>query len=258
MKADHFAGTLVLAAALLGGAYLLSQGDFSVRNVDSGVTKNGELVNSISVAGEGKVFAKPDVLQMRVGVSKTERTTSLALEEVNEDVASIKEILLGAGLREEDIKTTNLSIHPEYEYTNSRRVLKGQRASQNLSFKVAGVDRDMQRATQIIDEISEINEVVINSLTFDIEDKTEYFTSARELAYQKAQQKAQELARLGGLKLQKPVSISESSVDYGITLMRQNFAMEADMVAGRGAGGTDLPSGQLEIEARISIVFGIE
>jgi hypothetical protein len=257
MKADHFAGTLVLAAALLGGAYLLSQGSFSVRNVDSGVTKNGELVNSISVAGEGKVFAKPDVLEMRVGVAHTERTTSAALEAVNEDIAQIKEILLAKDLREEDIKTTNLSIRPEYDYTNGRRVLRGQRATQNLSFKVSGVDQNMERATSIIDQVSEINEVMISSINFDIEDKTEYFTSARELAYQKAEQKAKELAKLGDLKLQKPVNISESSVDYGITPMR-NFAMEAEMVDGRGAGGTDLPSGQLEIQARVNIVFGIE
>lgn len=254
-----FPTALIIAVAILGAAFLVSNAKFSVKSLDTQTTQNGQLVNSISVSGQGKVFANPDILQVNVGISKTRSTSREALNEVNQQVAKIKEILKESGIEEKDIQTTNLSIYPEYDWKGERgRVLKGQRASQSLTFKVKGIDKDINQATTIIDQLSAINEVQVNSLSFDVEDKTEHYSQARELAFKKAKQKAGELADLGDLDLLKPVSITDQSVDHFYAPARQNFAMEQKAAMGMDGAPTDISAGQMEININLQVVFGVE
>jgi uncharacterized protein YggE len=57
------------------------------------------------------------------------------------------------------------------------------------------------KASQLIDQVSRIDGIQINGINFDIEDRTHLFSQARTLAFEKAQQKAQELAKLAGIKI---------------------------------------------------------
>ena len=52
---------------------------------------------------------------------------------------------------------------------------------------------------KLIDSLATVNGIVINSLSFDVRNKTSAFQRARQLAYQNAQRKAQDYA--AGLKL---------------------------------------------------------
>lgn len=64
--------------------------------------------------------------------------------------------------------------------------------------------------SKLIDQIVVIPSVQLQNISYDIEDKSVLLGQARELAFQKAQQKAEQLAKLGGLTLDKPLAINES------------------------------------------------
>ena len=60
----------------------------------------------------------------------------------------------------------------------------------------------------------------INSLTFDIKDKTPYFETARERAFRQAQRKAEDYAQFLSLNLARVLSLEDS---YSSAPVVQNF-----------------------------------
>ncbi|NJP03746.1 hypothetical protein HC823_00470 [Candidatus Gracilibacteria bacterium] len=63
---------------------------------------------------------------------------------------------------------------------------------------------------------------------------------------------------MGGVTLLKPITISESSMNYQPPMLRNYAKMEMAMADGADMGGSSLPSGELEVTATISVMYGIE
>lgn len=217
---------------------------------------NSETIqNSISVSGEGKVMATPDIVRIRAGISETRKTTKAAQEAANQKIKNILDILEKHDIAEKNIQTANLSFDEEYDWSSDKRKVIGQRVRQNLNVKISDIINNPAKVTDILDELGSVDGLELNSVTFDIENKKEFFTKARAEAFAKAQQKAEELAELGDVKLLKPISISESNYSY-VPPVYSNIA-RAEMSFDT-AGGSALPTGELEVSASIEIVFGIE
>ena len=90
-----------------------------------------------------------------------------------------------------------------------------------------------------------------------MKDNTEYFIKSRELAFQKALEKANQYAELSNLKIVKVLTImDESSPQYSPAPRVSNVMYDAAEAA--GSSSTALPSGELEITTRISVVFLLE
>lgn len=115
----------------------------------------------------------------------------------------------GLNIDAKDIQTTNLSINPEYDYNNGTQTIKGYRANHSLTLKI----RKLDTVDAIIPKISFDNDIQISSMRYDIDDKTGFYSQARKLAYEKAEQKAKELASLAGVTLGKVISISDYVVN---------------------------------------------
>ncbi|MBU0975584.1 MAG: SIMPL domain-containing protein [Patescibacteria group bacterium] len=244
----------LICATILGSTLIVKGTKFYIKNIGTGVTDEGEILNSISVTGDGKVYAKPDMVEFNVSISELKPTSKEALSAVNEKIASIKKKLKDGGVKDEDIKTQNLTLAPEYDYRNGQSYLEGQRATQALNVTLKKIDEKAEKVANIIDSVSEIDNVYIGWIRFDIEEKGDYFTQARELAFGKAKQKAGELADMAEVELLDPLSISDASIDYASQYTQQNVARSfesADEVQ------TEISTGQLEISIRLNVKFGI-
>lgn len=248
-----FVAVFIMGISFLGSAYLLSETNFYIRDSSSAVTKEGEVVNTINVSGDGKVYVKPDMATISASVSETRDSSEDALKASNEKINEVRSIAKNNNVKDEDIKTTDLSISADYNYRNGESVYVGQRASQSLSIKIKDIDDSTKRLTKIIDAVAEIEGVRLGGMTFGIEDKTKYFKSARELAYQKALQKGSELAELSNLELFEPVMISEQTRDFDTSTKYRNTANEvADF-----SQETEVSTGQLEVTVSLSVKFGV-
>src|SRR5690606_11626549 len=112
--------------------------------------------NTITVSGEGEVFAVPDVASFSFTVSADAETVAAAQEDSAEKMEAVLEAMRGMGIEEKDIKTMDYSVYPRYSYTQgactpmscppSRQVLEGYTASQNVSVKV----RDTEKAGEAL------------------------------------------------------------------------------------------------------------
>ncbi len=162
----------------------------------------------ITVSGEGRVAGTPDTLTLNIGINLERDSVARATEDAAQLATELIDALRAEGVEETDIQTANYSIYPVYDYRNDSRRLLGYRVSNDVRVKI----RDLDRAGEIIDSASGHggDEVVVNGVTFSLEDNELLVVAAREAAWQEAQGKAEQLARLAGVTLGTPTAISES------------------------------------------------
>ena len=249
---------IIVCLTIIASFLIVSKTGIYIKSLGGAVESNGKISNTISVTGDGKVTTKPDMAILSFGFNETESSSKVALDKVNQKIAQAQKILKDNNIDEKDISTTNLNIYPEYDYSTKSPRLIGQRASQTLEIKVKKIDDKASKVSQVIDQLSAVENIQINSVTFDIEDKTKLFSEARDLAFQKAEQKAKELAKLSKVKLGKPVSISDST--YDISSPVSNTLYKADMVSLSSAsgGGSSVSTGEMNISINLNILWGIE
>ena len=72
--------------------------------------------NSISVNGTGEAVSIPDVASFSFSVSADAQVVSDAQEQVTKKIDNILAGLKDLGIAENDIKTTNYSVYPKYDY----------------------------------------------------------------------------------------------------------------------------------------------
>ena len=215
--------------------------------------------STISVFGTGTVKVQPDVIQMTVTLSNVAQTTSAAQETVSRMVRQALTILNEAGIEDNNIYTASLTFRSEYEWTN-RRILIGQRAEQRLTFSIENINNgnENENVSGIIDQLIQINGIELNQINFGKKNNTEYFIRSRELAFQKAVEKANQYAELSNLKIVRVLSISEEGAQQNFPITNRLTNQLSGVEAHRYAGSTIIPTGELEITTNILVVFVLE
>jgi len=214
--------------------------------------------DSVSVSGIGTVLAQPDMVVMNIGFSHTAKTTKQAKTEVEQTMQQILNILREENVEDKFVKTISLNYDVEYDYRSGGRVTIGQRAQQTIVVTINNMINAPERFSSILDKITAIDKVEVQNIQFDIEHKTELFKQSRELAYQKAYDKAQQYAELSNRKIGKVISISEVvSQDVAQTRAFQNNQMFKEEALAMDAGSA-VPSGEQGVSSQINIVFSLE
>ena len=209
--------------------------------------------SSIIVSGMGTVMAQPDTVQMHISLSKIANTTRQAQEEVGIMVRKALKILQDSGVDEKNIQTASLRFMPEYDWGGPRRVLLGQKAEQVIVFSIENLDG----VSGIIDQLIEINGIELQNMQFSVKDNSALFVRSRELAWQKALEKAEQYAKLSGMKIAGTLNISEDGLQVSPVYNQARNQRMADSSAKESAAGgsTVLPSGEMEITSRVVIEF---
>jgi uncharacterized protein YggE len=189
-----------LVAALAVAGFSLTTGTASAQ-VEPG---EGE-ARGISVAGEGSVSGRPDVLRFTVGVEVTADTVDAALTEANETAQRMIGMLRQRGVAEEDLQTASVQVHPRYGERGEQ--ISGYVVGQDLQVKVT----DLAAAGGLITAAVEAggDAARLSGLAFALEDNDALLAAAREQAYAKARAKAEQYARLAGKELADVVWIAE-------------------------------------------------
>jgi len=212
--------------------------------------------SKVLVSGIGTVMVQPDLVQLSITISHVAQTTQRAKREADVKMQKIMEILKADNIEDKDIKTTSLSYDREMEYSSGRAVLVGQRVQQTIAVTVNDIIDKPDRLPELLDKIAAVDRVVIGNIVFDTKDKTELFRQSRELAYQKALDKAEQYAQLSGQKIVKVLTISE---ERNRDVFRQAFSNVAYDAAGEArATSTPMPTGEQEVTSEVAVTFLIK
>mgnify|MGYP000079536493 CR=1 FL=1 len=216
--------------------------------------------NTISVSGEGEVFAVPDIAEFSFSVVEENDTVTEAQKIAAQRINSILDFLKKSNIEETDIKTTNYNVYPRYDYVQKdcvnnfcppgERVLKGFEVNQSISVKV----RDTKEAGDVLAGIGELGATNISGLNFTIDDEEDLQKQARKSAIEDAQKKAKQLAKDLNVKLVRVVSFSES----GDQPYYKSFAFaEVATLDAVGGGAPEIPVGENKITSNVSITYEI-
>lgn len=218
--------------------------------------------NTITVSGEGEVFAVPDVASLTFRMFEVSKDTDEAQRAVTEKTNIALERLKSLGIDEKDIKTIDYSIYPQYDYNQvaclsfpcppGRSELVGYEVSQTISVKL----RDVERSGEVLGALGQVGADNISGLSFTIDDEDELVREARRLAIEDARAQARNLSKDLKVRLVRIVNFSEGG----------NYPMyyKADMALGMGGGeesrpasAPSLPVGENRIVSNVSITYEI-
>jgi len=202
----------------------------------------------ITVTGVGEVEVIPDIALVNIGVQVLMKSLSEAQQQAAQSMADVMNVLENRSIAEEDIHTARYDIQPVWEWTNGENIFIGYRVINVVNVKI----RDMDAIGDIIDDaVSAGGEyIVINGITFSIDNPEEYYEEARLEAMDKAKENAIQLAQSAGVKVGKPISIYESSY-YSIEKPGGQYA-ESD-----GRVPTSISAGQLTVSVTVQVVYTI-
>ncbi len=187
--------------------------------------------NSITVSGQGIVYAKPDVGYVNVGVEIQRLTAKEASEENAKIMNQIVSALLKLGVKEDDLTTLDYSIQPIYNYPEKEApVLVGYMVRNNLSIKItkklANGDLDTGFLSEVLDAATSNGANVISGLSFDISNKDELKLEAIKLAMEDAKKKAEAALEVVDEKIKGVAEINISDVYYPVYRDVKNITSE--------------------------------
>lgn len=164
--------------------------------------------SELSVVGEGKVDAVPDIAYIDAGISVANAATvEEAQSTINKINGQIVKAAQALGIKKEDITTSNYSVNPNYTYPNDVQQLSGYSGNVTVSLKV----RDTKNVSQILAAVTKAGANQIQNVQFSIDNPDKLREEARNKAIQNAKDQAARLAKTLGIRLGKIVNISESN-----------------------------------------------
>ena|SRR3989344_177805 len=218
--------------------------------------------NTITVSGDGEVFAVPDTATFSVTVQEEAKEVKVAQEAATKKNNDIIAYLKSQGVAEKDIQTTDYSLYPQYDYTNAvcsgnycppgKQVLRGFQVSQTLTIKV----RDTQKAGDLLAGVGSKGASSVSGLSFTIDDQDKLDAEARDKAIAKAKAKAEALADALGVNIVRVVGFSEggdSPMYYAKTMaLGMGGATDAALPP-----SPEISVGQNKITSNVTITYEI-
>jgi uncharacterized protein YggE len=261
---------IILAIGLMGGGYLLAQGDYATKvNITSGPTNPNVYVSSIpaehaiSVSGTASKKVAPDLLNIQLRV-QTESVNAKTSQGDNAAVsAELRTKIKALGVNDSSIQTTSYSVDPVYDSTYScdkngynchyDSRLTGYRTTHMLNVELS----DLDKGGDLIDAAASAgtNQTFIDYVQFTLKDETRRALQKALLkeASGEAKSKAESMAQGLGISLGKVLSVSESYSYYPQPVYYRSAAM--DMVS--AAPKTELSAGQVDVSASVSTSFEV-
>jgi uncharacterized protein YggE len=209
---------------------------------------------TLSVNGVGLAYLTPDIAYLNIGVHTENASAADAVAENNTRTQAVIDALKEAGVDEKDIQTANFSIWTQDKYDPMTGMSTGEKVYA-VDNSVSVTIRKLAELGKLLDTLVKTGANNINSIQFDVADKTEALKQARDEAVQNARTQAQELAAAAGVTLGDISSIS--FYDSVPTPMYDTF--------GKG-GGESAPAntvmpiqpGQMTLTVTVNMTFEIK
>jgi uncharacterized protein len=252
---------VIMASILLLGAFLAVKVVGVVKEYSS-----FDQPSHISITGSGEAFAIPDTGSFSFSVTEEAKTVTAAQDAATKKINNILAAIRGMGVDEKDIKTTNYTSYPKYEYQTvatgilctreycppgGKQVLIGYEVSQSISVKI----RKTADAGAILTKVGSLAPSYISGLDFVLDDPDSIQNEARDEAIADAKEKAKVLAKSLGVKLVKIIDFQEGASGYPPPYYGYDAIGKG--AATLQAANPETPVGQNKVTSTVTIVYEI-
>ncbi|MBU0611886.1 SIMPL domain-containing protein [Patescibacteria group bacterium] len=220
--------------------------------------------NTISFTGHGEVSAVPDIASIYFTISKDAKTVKEAQDSVAQIEKESLDFLRANKIADRDIKASNASFYPKYEYQYDRKicsdvncpppvgrsVIVGYIATESITVKIRNTDD----TGKIMQGLGELGVSDLNGPNFAIDNEDGLKAEARKKAIDDSKSKAKVLAKDLGVRLGKITSFSESG-NYPMPIYGKAM-MALDAVA--ESVPAEIPKGENIITSDVTITYEIK
>jgi len=214
---------------------------------------------TLTVTGTAEVSVEPDICYMTFTTETHGRSAARAYKDNMELGTKQSTAIKALGVDPKDLQTARFTITPEYHYTeySTKRIFDGYRVTNALNVKV----RDLAKVSDVLDAAMDAGATEVSGVSFTVENPKKYTAQAREDAFKAAREKAEKIAHLTGIRLSKPVSITENEPgDY--QWRYSNVYPQAQTRGGSAAQqletGEVLQQGEIKIKHSVQVVYEME
>lgn len=203
----------------------------------------------VTVNAEGVVQVTPDAVRLNASVTNIAATSAAALSQTSAAATKVRNALKAKAIATKDVKTTTISVYPEYNYTQDKGSVQiGYRATQGFEVII----RNAASAGAVVDDVVAAagDSVQIQGATPFVLDSAKATASARAAAVANARAKAKSYAELLDVKLGKVTYLVENSSPTSyVPLM--GVAKAAD------SGATEIDLGNQDVTVSITIRWSL-
>lgn len=215
------------------------------------IGRTSETPHTITISGEGKVTAVPDIAVVMLGTQTEKRSVSDAQRENTRIMNALHERISGLGIAKDDIATSQYSVYPQYDWNDGRQTLRSYQVAQQVTVKI----RDFEKISPVLALIGELGLNQVGGLNFSIDDPERFRQEARIKALAQAKAKAEALAKAAGVGLGRIITFSESG--GGVPPPYPVFALkEAGGDAAMAA--PEVAPGSQEVAISVTVTYEIE
>ncbi len=213
----------------------------------------GDTSTGITVAGQGKVFAKPNVALATIGVDVTTASLADATSQSNTKMAAVIDRIKSFGVADRDIQTSNYNLtpittQPKSPDASGVPTITGYRVTNQVRVTVRKID-DLGK---ILDAAVGAGANSIYGVSFAVDDLTPYQQQARAAAVKDAQDRAAQLAKSANIQVGSVIAITEGSIQSSpVAPSAARFSL---------ASGADVPvqTGESQISVDVTVRFAIK
>jgi uncharacterized protein len=209
--------------------------------------------STISVTGEGRISAAPDMAEISMGVLSEGESAGAALKANNSSMAALHDVLKQRGVAAKDIQTSNLSIQPRYSQPNPIQQQRGEFVPRIVGYNVTNTVtvqvRDLDHLGELLDAVVTAGANQLYGISFRVDQSQALLDEARKRAMSDAKRKAELLTGEAKVILGQAIHISEGtgSTPPMPKAMFRGMAMAADSVP--------IASGEQELSVTVSVVY---
>ncbi len=208
---------------------------------------------TLTVSGTGIAYLTPDIAYVNIGVHTENKDAAVAVSSNNTNSQKVIDALKKFGIADKDIQTTNFSIYPQQQFDNQGK------ATGEINYVVDNTVyvtvRDLSKIGNLLDAVVQAGANSINSIQFDVTDRTKALSVARQAAIADAKSQAQEVASAAGVTLGVVQSID---VTGGSTPPVPFYQAKGGGPMVEAAASVPVNPGQLTVTINVNVVYQIQ
>lgn len=219
-------------------------------------------IRTLSIMETSEISLTPDLCVMSILIETKDKNQEKAYNDNIEIANQINTVIKSLGIKSEDVKTTRFSVHKAYRYDEKKReqIFEGYRVPHHMQIQI----RDFTKILPIMNALVEAGVTNIERISFTLEDPHKYAAQAREKTLKIARTKAEQIAELTGVRLGKPITISEfppsvSSTTVTPAIRRQPVDSYQDVVTFQPKSDQPIiEPGEIKLSYTIYITYELE